>query len=283
MPVRVRHILMAAGLGLVVLWLTLAAHRWGCSPWLSKRCVSGAAETFEAAFLLLWVDDREALLAGVLAVTAAAAGVIYVQKQIKQAEAHERRRLRRRYRAQKAAMPLTLSSLCDYAKESAWKLSQCRDLLRRQQHPSLEALGEFEPPKLSVEVVTALQRMVEASSKSRAKPFIALLSDLQVHTARWRGLMESLVGDRPGVGYAVGYFDSEIVEAAELYARASDLFAVTRPDPEPDIAAPTTLSSALRLMGFRGTGYASINELAAQRDARRAAAPARLPDEITGN
>lgn len=56
-----------------------------------------------------WVYDWQTLVSGLLAVVAAAVSVYFLNKQIRQAEQHEKERLARRLVAERGVMPATLS------------------------------------------------------------------------------------------------------------------------------------------------------------------------------
>lgn len=263
------------------LWIIAAAilglKNWACPlPW-SQQCVLTFFNHVETIILFTWVQDRETIVAALLAVAAAAVSVIYLRKQISQAGKHEARRLRRQHRAAKAIMPDALSTLCAYATESALRYRECLAAFPAGGQPDMDRLRGTQAPVLPLATVTAFQGMIAASPKKVAEPFVRLLADLQVHQTRWQGVENSVSGQsrRLITSYARHNFMGEICEAAELYANATDLFQLVRPFDvnEPTRQSRQTLRSALLMMGL--IGEAEILNLAEGREARRS--PSTVP------
>ncbi|MFS0709910.1 hypothetical protein [Brevundimonas phoenicis] len=257
------------------LWLAAAVilglKNWACPlPW-SRQCVSTFFGHAENIILFAWVKDTETIVAGFLAVAAAAVSVIYLRKQISQAGKHEARRLRRQHRAAKAVMPDALSALCAYATESALRYRDCLAAFPAEGRPDMDRLRVMQAPELPLATVMAFQGMIAASPKRVAEPFVRLLADLQVHQTRWQGFENSVSGQsrRLITSYARHNFMGEICEAAELYANATDLFHLVRPfdAQEPVRQSRQTLRSALLMMGL--IGEFQILALAEERESRR--------------
>jgi len=266
---RAKEIAISIAVVWAALWILFGIARWGCLP-TSEQCVLSFWRGFERLVLFLWVTDPEALISALLAVGAASVGAIFLNRQIRQANRHESRRLKRKNRAAKAVMPHTLSAVCDYATASARAYlaliagSDARGGIRLNP----ENFGR--PPTLASSHIAAMQAMIEASPSEVAQPIIHLLADLQVHETRWRGVANAAAGHDPTL-YLASNFEGEICEAADIYAQATDMFGMVRPsdDAEPAQEGRTTLVTALLLMGVRGID--SIDRLAAAREVRRPA------------
>lgn len=103
--------------------------------------------------------------------------------------------------------------------------------------------------------------MVEVAEDSEAEQYVVLLNDLQVHRARWAGRLRQLAR---GDNLAAAELETEMVEASELYARASNLLGVLRPgEPRREL---TTRMTALRQMTPRMDPIPSVAAAAERQD-----------------
>lgn len=259
----------------IIVWLGLAivlgVRKWGCDlPW-SQECVRTFMGHLETIVLFTWVTDRETMVAGMMAVAAAGVSVIYLRRQTSQAQAQEKRRLRRKHRAAKAVMPNELSNLCGFLTESARRYDDCLRAFHVDRAPDVDLLRGIEAPLLAPSVTPAIQSMIASSPRQIAEPFIHLLAHLQVHQTRWQGFENAIRGrSRMRVsGYVAYNLQSEIVEAAEIYANTTDLFGIVRPyeHTNTEMWDRQKISSALRLMGFFGRD--ELIEIAETREPKR--------------
>lgn len=253
----------------LTLWLALAilfsAGLYMCAwPW-SKACYLTFWDGVAAVILLWWVDDPETLITGVLALAAACLGAYLLNRQIGQTERLEAERQLRRFRAVRASTPLVLSEICDYAEQQAKAWMFAVD--RLQEHPVAQALpreiGGPPPPRLedvrfpslAPSIVVSLKDMVEAAAdEAAAEPYMVLLNEMQVLIARSRGFAAELVNAGGSRVNTAHYCLGQVLESAELYARAARLFDLTRAE---DALARhriylDEINTALFSMGFHG-------------------------------
>lgn len=259
MKLGLKLIGIVALVGYAAIAVSLAVRRWVCSvPWTSE-CLSALGSRFESFVLFLWVKDPETIISALIAVAAAAATVIYLKRQIDQADRHERKRWARRFRAARAVFPLNLSAVCDYASSLGAEWRRLRNEVTLAEN-SAEGLNPHAFPRnanfpvLAPELVQQLALLVETTNKSNGKPIIELLGRIQVAMSRSRDFAAKLSGP-DAIGNQVGYANGQIVEAVEIYARASMLFDFARGEgPAPSAGDPprSEMSTALLSMGFYG-------------------------------
>ncbi|WP_312813076.1 hypothetical protein [Brevundimonas sp.] len=258
--------LVWAGLALI-----LGLKRWGCKlPW-SLECQLNFFGHLESLILFTWVNEWETILAGMLALAAAVIGAIYLRKQIRLSEQQENYRLELKYRAEKAAMPHVLSSLCEYANESALKYYHCLASFQINRRPDINRIRDTNRPALDPVVIESIKKFISVSPADIAQPFVNILADLQVHETRWRGFESSLRANSNRMLLSMARYNiiGEICEAGELYANATELFPLVRPyDPtEPYSKERVPIASALLMIGLYGEN--EILETAHRREQRR--------------
>jgi hypothetical protein len=207
----------------------------------------------------LCLFEWQTLIAGLLAVLAAAVSVWFLRKQISQTEALHQAALRRRFNAARATLPLTLSGLCAYATALVGELSA----RRRARSPS-NVNGSREPlltPAPPTELVVSLQQMIEATEQ---KNVVALLSEIigeiQVLTARVSGLTHY---------QTIRSVDTYIIQGAGIHALASSLFDFARREVEsgPISVNWESVVNALRAMNIHDSQFP---ELFVEMERRRA-------------
>jgi hypothetical protein len=203
--------------------------------------------------LLLWVREPEALVSAVLALAAATLGAYFLHQQIRLSESQDEDRRKRSFRATRAVLPLTLSSICDYASAAAreWKrLIAHFTLLERAEDGPIAEL-RLTPPDIPHDIVSTLREAIRDADEAESQLLIPILDDLQVRHARLRDAAAAANDDasRPVVAYVYG----EIVEISRLYARASRLFDFARGEgPLPSTRDPVRaeVANALHAMRF---------------------------------
>ncbi|WP_024352786.1 hypothetical protein [Brevundimonas naejangsanensis] len=213
----------------------------------------------------------QSLVGAIFTLLAAVYGAWFVLRQIQQNDRQEQDRKARRLRAQRAAMPLVMSEVCEFAEQSVERLK--RALAVAKQHGSVTGTRMTpRAPKLAPGAVKEITAMVEAADGAEADAYIDLLAELQVHLARWRSFEADLRARRNG--RVPRDIEIEIVDAAEIYARASNLLAVARPGRRPD-EGPMSRRSALTVLGLHDIMFDDAKGYAERTDAR---APLSLAD-----
>lgn len=156
-----------------------------------------------------WLNRYQTLLAAVAALGAAGASIHYVRKQIAQAEQHRQDQIRRDRAAARTMLPLALSAICEYAELSVKSL--------KQRH----AGGPSQPPSVPTEALEQLVATVRTLDVEHVQPFASIAQEIQVHNAR--------ISDARGSSRLnEADFQEYVLDAAEVYARASSLFEFAR-------------------------------------------------------
>jgi len=206
---------------IVALWLAIASvafsQKADCLPLFARACRGKTWEFISNVFLLTWVKDWGTLASGILALVGAGIGAYFINQQIRQSDAHEKARRGRGYAAARAVLPLGLSTLTDYS-------NVCMHVLQNIYDESVRA-GRLiapavipQPPQIPTEAIAVLKEMISNMTEIGAEPLIKLISIVQVLNARMNSLLNSLsAGGR-----------SYILDAAETYARTSNLFDFAR-------------------------------------------------------
>jgi hypothetical protein len=188
----------------------------------------------------------QTLIAGVLALLGAGWTVRSIRRQIKQTDDLERKRQQRDERAAKAALPLALSELAQYC-------GDCIRLLVKYAPGKGTAdivMTDLSAPRVPDGIINALQAITRNEDAGIGDQATAVLSKLQVQSARLRGLiMRSVAGGSGRMSISEGC--DCIFDAADLHAHTTRLFAYARDlDRLREFGTETELKSALRNAGI---------------------------------
>ena len=215
-----------------------------------------AAQPELQGFLREW----QSLIAGLIAIGAALIGGAYVQAQTRLTDQHEQDRIRRQFDSSRALLPLTLSKMSAYARESVTALKAI--------YPGGEAvnvnanadLPDFpDPPEAVVQQLVAL---IGTSRDAGIRNHVAeLLSRLQVQSARMLDLRHIREWGDTRI-FTRSELDEYILNAADIYARCSNLFDYARRESSvvPDEPTPPNLSSSLNQLGVRDHAYPRVHQ-----------------------
>lgn len=122
-----------------------------------------------------WLYRWQTIIGSMIALAAALLGSYLLYRQIAQADRIEERRRERRFDAVRAVLPLSLSTLIEYAMAEALVL---KTIIMR---------GPVEnSSKVPVETVVVLKEFVEFAKQTEALFVRKILSDVQIHSARMR-------------------------------------------------------------------------------------------------
>lgn len=204
-----------------------------------------------------WIETYQTLISALLALIAAGATVQYLSKQISQTERHNSDSRRRKFEAARTVLPLALSELCDYAGNSMEFALTARRAIAAGDR--LEAAK----PNLPSDVVATLESLVEHSEPDIAGAVRALVSEIQVHHARLRGLPSSPETHRPAGGVTLHYpeqLDTAIFDAAHLYGHATNFFEYARykTDVPPSTPSDSEVMKLLVFFGLEETDFPNI-------------------------
>ncbi len=179
--------------------------------------------------------DYQTAITGALALGAAIWTVTTIRTQIKQSNTQEIDRRHRRNRAARSMMPTALSALCDYSERSINILLPL--LTKMQQKQAVETETASETPTIPSDALSTLRECIEFGEDEIERNIAALIRRLQVQHSRLRGIPADLLSEEKTLlpENVIAY----VLDAVEVYARCSKLFAYARRETE---VAPTELS-----------------------------------------
>jgi hypothetical protein len=166
----------------------------------------------------------QTIIGGILAIVGALIGARYINKQIRSAERLELRRVESRREAARAVLPLTLSSITEYATDAGRAMLALIEQCNGETLPATIAMPVW--PKLPTDAITALKELAENSRPNETVFVARLLSALQIQNARTRDLERELTGQRRSTLKV--NLESYLIDAGESYARATALFEYAR-------------------------------------------------------
>ncbi|HBY44111.1 MAG TPA: hypothetical protein DEH03_10550 [Brevundimonas sp.] len=208
------------------------------------------------------------ILGGVLTIMAAGIAANYVVAQMRHAQSIEDDRLARARRAWLAMMPEAMSTVCDYAERSYRALLEQHAVAIRSTGLTSYNNPIEGPPTLDERIFPEIRAMIEnAGDSAEADGYVELLSQIQVHRVRWRSRQHQL--STPDNNVLSATLETEMVYAAELYARASNLLGAARPRRTPEDLKPLSRARALYLLGSYRFPIEAVGTLAERWDKSR--------------
>ena len=206
------------------------------------------------------VDHWQTLIAGFFAIGAALIGGQYILRQIDEARLEGNESRSRKFKALRAVLPLTLSYIMVYLRDSGTALKQIYKQKEDQVIPGTIELPTF--PVLPKDVVSQLQEIVETGSEEVGDLVSDMLAKIQVQSAR----VESLISWRrhpDSTLITTTNIERYIIDTAEIYCIASGMFDFARRKSNV-VCNETTqdgLASALNQLGFWSEDYPSVHNL----------------------
>lgn len=179
-----------------------------------------------------WVDTT--LVTGLAAVTAAVFSIRAVgaqirasdeavQRQISSADTIEKNRLLAKRDANRAVMPLTLSSISRYCEANVLLLDELWGKCEDEILPS--GVGETCFANLPTESIAALKELVEFLNENERYSVRKLLVEIQIENSRLQGLIQSQRRDRMITKWDIG---SYIMGQCAIHTRASSFYDFAR-------------------------------------------------------
>ena len=175
------------------------------------RTKTGSLTAPDFGWLEFWLNWYQTLIGGFVALGGAFLAFQAVRGQIAQLDRLEEQRRGRESYAARAVLPLALSSICDYAES-------CTEALVLVGSGTGVPKG-WELPRIPLDSIDTLREAVRYSDSKQAKELADLISWIQVQHARLRSLSQG--GRSSGTSLTV---QQGILDLAEIYGRASDLF-----------------------------------------------------------
>lgn len=219
--------------------------------------------------LQVLLRDWQSLIAGLIAIGAAIIGGAYVQAQTRLTDQHEQDRIRRQFDSNRALLPLTLSKMSAYARESVTALRAIYPAGAAEAVNTNIDLPIFpDPPEAVVQQLVAL---IGASRDASIRVHVAeLLSRLQVQSARMLDLRHMREWGENRI-FTRSELDEYLLNAADIYARCSNLFDYARRESNvvPNEPTAPNLSSSLNQLGLRDQAYPRVHARLVQMAARQ--------------
>ncbi len=174
-----------------------------------------------------WLYRWQTLIAGMLAIAAAAVGGLFVYRQTAQADAHEVERRRGEFAAARAVMPLTLTMICEYVIECG---KQTKGVLDEWDVQREFPRGySFDVPDPPVGITSDLRLFIRSADKTTGDHAATLIEMIQIMAALSRDLSRDLVRTRePRMLYRRQYVARLAGDFAEIYAVTESLFHFAR-------------------------------------------------------
>lgn len=205
-----------------------------------------------------WLYDYQTIIAGAAALYAARWSVRAIESQIQQADDANKAQLAQveqieadrkdaRRSAARAVLPLALASVSQYAERTAETLRVVHPHCVGGVLPAAIPLPTF--PGLPENIITPIKEMIEAADKEDRSFIWQMLVRIQVLQSRISSLVSSHA--RPGSFVTSSNLEAYILDAAEIYARASRLFEFARGAAEhpPSHLINRNVAQALSTMG----------------------------------
>ena len=121
------------------------------------------------------------IIAGAMALAAAGIGAFWINKQIVVADTHEKERIRRRFSAARAGLPLTLSNIYKYIKACIKEITALLDGENLTAGLSELTLNPIELPR---EYINDLLNIIEVADDYTANYLSIVVQRLQIHRSR---------------------------------------------------------------------------------------------------
>jgi hypothetical protein len=217
----------------------------------AAKIKSMAPDKIEFGCFEFWLNRYQTLLAGIAALLAASASVFYLRKQIGQTEQHRQDQVLRDRAAARTVLPLALSTICEYASRSIQSLNE-----RYAGRPA-------ELPPIPMAALDQLVATVRTLEIHHVEPFAKIAQEIQVHNARVSDRQEDRRLDE-------GSFQEHLLDAAEIYARASSLFEFARweTDDLPSVLFADQIESALWVTGAERDKEGPLHKIIERRERR---------------
>lgn len=176
-----------------------------------------------------WASDPDQCLyewqgleGGALALAAALLGVLFLKRQIKQSDRHERERLQRQENAVRATLPLTLNGLIESLRRMLLALDGVKAEVREKGFAS-----NFDPPATPTEHIAELQDVIASTDRRTViEPILQIIREIQTLWARVETLRDEREQKRrAGLEQNI---DDWIIQSAQIHALIEGLFDYAR-------------------------------------------------------
>lgn len=201
--------------------------------------------------MFLWVDDWEAILTGLLALTAAFVG-LWV------ATSSERTKDQQLHMAARGSLSHHLGDISRHLREASLYIQTVYGTRDGSEIPKTKSLGPA--PELPWTAVTALTQLIVTSTAAQGRYLSEYINLLQVYYASLRDIPYDLAA--PNLTYGTWNLDSIIVKAIEADAGLSPLYEYARFRSE-KLERPErkTILNSMAVLGFDEADFEEAFEL----------------------
>jgi hypothetical protein len=217
---------------------------------------------FVTLLLAATQHDWETLATGFMSVGAAIWAGFLLSKQIQQTEAHERERLKRKYIAARATLPLALTEIIDFCEKYCGELKDFYGTNLFSQFAQIRVFQTFEIPE---SVMANISTMIENTPHENvAERLSEIVGMIQIFQARMRGCANGDMGSSAALRrHTIGHY---MVNCGMIYAYVSSLFGYSRDKAtfdKPYRLEPVRsdkVATAFMSLGMHGAQYQSVFE-----------------------
>jgi len=176
-----------------------------------------------------WLFGWQTLLAGLIAFGGALWTVKTIRAQITQADSQEANRLRRRFQAVRASLPLALAAANEYSRAVIYGLEEAKTLYRTGRNQAL--VSGWRPPSLPADLSKELRDFLETTDDEAAIKLVSeLFRQLQVLSSRIASLTDpNKMKDRIAVRMNIAEYQ---LQAALVHAMTDALYPFSRGEVE---------------------------------------------------
>lgn len=201
-----------------------------------------------ALVLISWFEFKWSDPVGsLLAISAAFIGGYFINRQIRSSEKQAGAARTAKFLSARAALPLTLVAITEYARGCAAFLKPIYDARSGR---GLTPVAAPPLPRIPEEAIHELRVLIEYGPPNIGGAIASMLGLIQVQRSRIQDV-EAWNSGRPSPSVNVWNLEDYIVNTAEIYSRAANLFQFARferDDPRPmDVAA---IASGVRQLDF---------------------------------
>lgn len=227
------------------------------SYWVGAVSVTQSSAAAPHGLVEYFLYRYQTFIAGFIAIAAAAIGAQAVYAQIRQTDEESKNSRKRKARATRAMLPLALSSVMEYAEQCLKAMNALRPQCVGQALPS-PVPNVPDPVEWPEQALVLMRDYIEHADDEVAVPLTNLISKLQVQRSRFTEVLRHAGGVPARATPLSLNLESYVMDAAEVYARASSLFGHARRDVAVPQLKSADVTTAMNLMGMNDFDDASL-------------------------
>lgn len=170
-----------------------------------------------------WFHSYQSVLGGLLALIGAIFTVFVINGQTRESRRQHDFERKRKSDAARAALQLTLSWLCDYAREWTDVLEGIKDEVQNDQTPSISKL-----PQIPTTIISNLKECIDFADEQSQAALKDLVKNLQVSKANLIDNLREISSKRGTIDYRNSILWSGYTHAVYIQCYANRLFSYSR-------------------------------------------------------